>query len=62
MKGIINTIIALVNICQFYLYFTPAVLVFFTIAFIFYLYAKAVVLQYKQLDLTNKDPIFQSFS
>lgn len=62
LKGIVYVIIAMVNICQFYVFFIPPVVVIFVIAYLFYWYSKAVLLQCKQIDLTNKNSIFQSFS
>lgn len=62
MEGLIYVVIAMVNICQFYLYFIPVVIVILIIACLFYLYARAAVVQCKQIDLNNKNPIFQFFS
>ena len=62
LEGLIYAVIAMVNICQFYLYFIPVAVVILIFAFLFYLYARAVVVQCKHIDLNNKDPIFHSFS
>ena len=62
LEGLIYAVIAMVNICQFYLYFIPVAVVILIFAFLFYLYARNVVVQCKHIDLNNKDPIFHSFS
>ena len=62
LEGPTSILIAMVNIAQIYLYFIPAVVVIFVIAIVFFNYARAVIVQCKQMDLKNKNPIFQSYS
>lgn len=62
LEGLIYTIIAMINICQFYINFIPVVAVILIIACLFYLYARSAVVQCKHIDLSNKNPIFQAFN
>ena len=62
LEGPASIVISMINIAQIYLYFIPAVIVIFIIAIIFFKYARAVIMQCKQADLKNKNPIFQSYS
>lgn len=62
LEGPTSIVIAMVNIAQIYLYFIPAVVVILLIAILFFNYARAVIVQCKQMDLKNKNPIFQSYT
>jgi ATP-binding cassette subfamily C (CFTR/MRP) protein 4 len=57
-----SVIITLVNICQIYPLFIPAAVGIMLISVLFFFYARPVITQCKALDLTNQDPIFQTYS
>lgn len=52
----------MVNICQIYPYFAPAAVGVLFFGILYFLYAKPVIVQVKQLDLRNKNPIFQTYT
>jgi ATP-binding cassette, subfamily C (CFTR/MRP), member 4 len=62
IEGPISIMVAMINICQIYPYFIPPVIVIFSLGIIFFLYARSAIIQCKQLDLKNKNPIFQTYS
>lgn len=53
---------AMVNVCQIYVYFIPAVVVILFLAILFLNYSRPVVIASKQIDLKNKAPIFHSYN
>lgn len=61
-EGPTSIIVAMVNICQIYPYFTPAAVVILFLGVVYFFYARPVIVQVKQLDLRNKNPIFQTYS
>jgi ATP-binding cassette, subfamily C (CFTR/MRP), member 4 len=61
-EGPTSIVVAMVNICQIYPYFIPSAIVILFLGILFFLYARPVIIQCKQLDLRNKNPIFHSYS
>jgi len=55
-------LVSLVNVCINHIYFIPPVVVFIFLAFLFFLYAKEVMIACKQIDLKNKSPIFSFYN
>lgn len=60
--GLIAIIVALINICQIYVYLIPLVVAFMVLAILFFNYCRPAIIACKQLDLKNKAPIFHSFT
>ena len=62
LEGPTSMLVAIVNICQIYPLFIPPAVVLLIIGIAFFFYARPVIVQCKQLDLANKNPIFQTYS
>lgn len=62
LEGPALTLVALINICQIDVYFIPSTLIIVTCVFLFFSYARPVIIQCKQKDLKNKSPIFNFYS
>ena len=61
-EGPALSIVALVNICQIDLFFIPPTIIIIICVFIFFSYARPVIIQCRQKDLKNKSPIFNFYS
>lgn len=61
LEGPTMIVVALVNICQINIYFLIPAAILFTIAIFFFNYSRPVISGCKQLDLQNKNPIFQFY-
>lgn len=62
LEGPASVIIVMINICQIYPYFIPPAFVLTVIMIMFFHYSREAIVQTKNVDLKNKNPIFQSFS
>ena len=61
-EGPISGLIAMVNICQIYVFLIPPVIVMLIIGALYFFYFRPVIVQCKQIDLKNKNPIFHCYS
>lgn len=62
LEGPTSIVIAIVNICQIYPYFIPPAVVILFCSILFFFYSRPVIVQCKQLDLANKNPIFHTYA
>lgn len=61
-EGPTSIVVAMINICQIYPFFIPPVIVVFFFGILFFFYSRPVIVQSKQLDLANKNPIFHTYA
>lgn len=61
LEGPVSVIIVMINACQVYPYFIPPVIVLMIVVVLFFRYSREVIIQSKNADLKNKNPIFQFY-
>lgn len=62
LEGPTSIVITMVNICQIYPLFIPPAVVILFCSILFFFYSRPAIVQCKQLDLANKNPIFNTYA